>query len=110
MGNKIFIKIILTVIAVELGVLVFKNNTTNVVMSDANANGKVAAVQAKFDMPNATNYENQQTPMKVEIVGINIGTGNTKNFLPVRLFAYSSNQQGYIAVPYPFSVYTKPAQ
>ncbi len=110
MGNNIFIKVILTVIAVELGVLVFKINTNNVVLSEANTNGKVEAVQARFDLPSATNSENQQKPLQVEIVGINIGTGNTKGSLPVRLFAYSSTQQGYIAVPYPFSVYTRPAQ
>lgn len=105
MGNNIFIKVILTVIAVELGVLIFKNNTTNVVMSDANTTGKSQAVQARYDMPNAANYENQQTPMKVEIVGINMtGMSNTyKGLIPVKLYNTGSNP-----ISYPFEM--KPAR
>ncbi len=47
-------------------------------MSDANTNGKVEAIQTKYNMPNATHSENEQQVMKVEIVGVNLQVGENQ--------------------------------
>lgn len=105
MGNNIFIKVVLTIIALELGIMIFKNNTSPVIIREANAGEKSEVVHAKYDMANRFNNA-QQDVQKVEIVGINIGTGYDREFLPVKLYGYAQGR--HFEVPYPLPVTVKP--
>jgi hypothetical protein len=104
MQKNIYIKIILTIIAIELGVIVFQKREPAASFLQT-VNEPSGVIQAKYDPSNTSRYQQAAETIKVEIVDINLKAYSLpyKYTLPVTLMSKkgSTNQLEAMETPIP---------